>query len=668
MEDHISKLKSFSKMDLKSKQKVIADGRPTPQLKDLLQNDNQRVTRTFQKDWYSRVEWLCGCAVKQRLFCFPCLLFSPCAGVWTNQGYGDLKNIHRGISKHERSSIHIQNQIALKTFGSSTVDLALSEQRRLDISTHNAMVKENREVLKDLINAACFLAKQELAFGGEEAVRPSNRGNYVELLHAFAEKDERQDVKKDIGAASFVAVEVDETTCVTSRAQVSVVLRYVTLKEDVHEVKEVFLGLDDLSDDIATHVLGVLEKHNCVEKLVAQSYTYDGVTVMAPQMNGVQAKIRERVPEAMFSHNYAHKMNLVLMHSAECMPETRTFFKTVEGLGTFFSRSSKRAHLLDDVLQRRFARPAPTEWLLQTIIMHLADLRAVLFIISQTPDCWDIDTQMMAAGYDQWLSKTSTCFLIMAYQSIFIETDALFKVLQDKVMDTAYCCERILDTVAVIEGMRREFGVFYERYEQKCATLGLTDDENPQWVRDERAKMYFNILDNISVQMRASFDHFGELAFLGLVDCAKFGEMSKGFNDGKLQSLAKYARFFDLERLRSELVGLYGSQAVRNTCQSPGQLLDFLAQKDLVQTVPEATKLLQLALTILATAASSSSALKRLKLQSHIRTDQERLSSLAIIAMEAERVSKLKENKEDFYNKVTELFAEKDERLDFIYK
>ena len=79
-----------------------------------------------------------------------------------------MKNLPRSLDKHERSAAHIQNQISLKTFGTSRIDLALDEQRRLNISVHNAKVKENREILKDLINATCVLAKQELAFRGND--------------------------------------------------------------------------------------------------------------------------------------------------------------------------------------------------------------------------------------------------------------------------------------------------------------------------------------------------------------------------------------------------------------------------------------------------------------------------------------------------------------------
>ncbi|XP_076012541.1 zinc finger MYM-type protein 1 [Genypterus blacodes] len=713
MEDYIYKLQHFSKLDSQSKLEVINDGRRMPELKDLLQTTGQKITRSFQPEWYTRKDWLCGCETRNRLFCFPCLLFSTSGdNVWTTTGFSDLKNLQRSLSRHESSTSHIQSQIALKTFGSVRVDLALKE-RRLNISVHNAKVKENREILKDLINATCFLAKQELAFrGNDESTTSSNRSNFVELLHAFAEKDERlarhletsavfsglsnsiqenlieaisdvirNDIKKEIKAALFVAVEVAEAADGTNKAQISVILRYMAESEVSCELREAFLGFDDVSNDrrataTAEYILGVLEKYKCAEKLVA--LTYDGAAVIASDLKGVQAKIKEKMPGAIFTHCYAHKLNQLLTHSAKCMPQSRTFFKTVEGLGAFFSKSAKLTHLLEDVVKRHLPRAAPARWssnsrLLRTISMFQSDLRAVFHIMSENPDSWDIDTLMMATGYDRWLTQASTCFFIMAYKDIFSETGALLRVLQNKVMDIRFCCAQIQDTIGVVERQKQEFDSFYERFEQKCATLGLTDSvQSNQSVRDERKQMFHDVLDNVSVQLKARFDDFGELAFLGLVDCTKFEEMSKHFDDTKMKSLSKYARFFDFDRLKSDLIGLYSSQTVRNECKSPGQLLSFLAQKDLMKTVPEVTKLLQLVvLTVPATAASVErpfSALKRLKTYSQNQTDQGQLSSVAIISIETERLLKLKEDKEDFYNKVIEIFVQKDGRMDFIFK
>jgi len=128
----------------------------------------------------------------------------------------------------------------------------LNEQRRLNISVHNAKVREIRDILKDLIDVNCFPAKQQLAFcSNDESSISSNRGNYVELLHTLAAKDERlsrhleistvfsgfsiiiqNDIIaamgdmvrcdiKEISAAPFVAAEVDESTDVTKLRSLS---------------------------------------------------------------------------------------------------------------------------------------------------------------------------------------------------------------------------------------------------------------------------------------------------------------------------------------------------------------------------------------------------------------------------------------------------------------
>lgn len=702
----IQRLRKFSTFSFEQKKEVIRNGKPTPELKDLHQRKGQKIIRSFQTEWYSRKDWLCGCTTANKLFCFPCLLLSTSDSVWTKTGYDDLNNLPAATLKHEKSKSHIHNQFALKTFGHSRIDLALDEQRRLNVSMHNKKVEENRDILKSLIDATCFLAKQELAFrGNDESASSCNRGNYVELLNLMADKDEklaahlksstvfsglsnriqndlieavadlmRSDIKAEVNAAPFVAVEVDESTDITNKAQISVILRYVSNSE----VKEAFLGFDDVSDDrraaaISDYVLGALDKYSCVDKLVAQ--TYDGASVMASELNGVQAKIKEKVPEALFTHCYAHKLNLVLSQSAKSIAECKVFFKTVEGLASFFNKSTKRTHLLDEVVKRRIPRAAPTRWnsnsrLVQMISFYHSDLHEVFRIIMRNPDEWDGETLAMASGFDLWLSKPSTCFLLMAYNAIFNETDALFRVLQSKVMDIGFCRVRVSDTMKVLDRQREDFDRFYEHFEQRCMELNFSESETRRnQPREERRRIYFAILDNITMQMKTRFDALGELDFLGLVDSKRFVEMSSHFDDRKLESLSKYAKFFDLVRLKSDLVGLYSSQMTQD--KSPGQLLTFLVEHDLEQTVPEATKLLKLVLTIPATTASverSFSGLKRIKTYCRNRTEQGRLSSLALISIEKDRLSKLRAKKEEFHNAVIDIFVKKDRRMDFIFK
>ena len=187
-------------------------------------------------------------------------------------------------------------------------------------------------------------------------------------------------------------------------------------------------------------------------------------------------------------------------------------------------------------------------------------------------------------------------------------------------MDIAFCCAQIRDTIDYVKRLRQEFDNFYHRFEQKCATLHLTDTgdvQNFTSIKSKRKLTFYNVLDDVIVQLKSRFDNFSELSFLGVVDCSKFSKMAQDFDDTKLQSLSeKYAKFFDCVKLKSDLIGLYTSQTVTSECKTPSQLLGFLYQNDLIQIVPKAAKLLKLVLTIPATTTSverSFSALKRIK-------------------------------------------------------
>ena len=110
----------------------------------------------------------------------------------------------------------------------------------------------------------------------------------------------------------------------------------------------------------------------------------------------------------------------------------------------------------------------------------------------------------------------------MTYEEIFNETDTLFRVLQNKLMDIAFCCAQIRDMIDYVKRQRQEFNSFYHRFEQKCATLHLTDAGDMRQIKDKRKQTFYNILDDIIVQLKSKFENFNELFFLGLFDYSKF--------------------------------------------------------------------------------------------------------------------------------------------------
>ncbi|KAK1885167.1 Zinc finger MYM-type protein 1, partial [Dissostichus eleginoides] len=115
-----------------------------------------------------------------------CSLNNP----WATSGFIDLANLSRAIERHGKSKNHIDCAVKLKLFGRVRIDEALDLARTISTKKHNEQVKKNRDILRKLIIAALYLARQEQAFRGHnEAAGSSNRGNFVELVRAFAEFD-----------------------------------------------------------------------------------------------------------------------------------------------------------------------------------------------------------------------------------------------------------------------------------------------------------------------------------------------------------------------------------------------------------------------------------------------------------------------------------------------
>ena len=92
----------------------------------------------------------------------------------------------------------------------------------------------------------------------------------------------------------------------------------------------------------------------------------------------------------------------------------------------FFSKLTKRIHLLNEAVNRRLPRASSTRWssnsrLLQTISRYSSDLLTVFRVIGDGKDKWDNDSIIKSAECERWLSKTTTCFLITTYETILYD-------------------------------------------------------------------------------------------------------------------------------------------------------------------------------------------------------------------------------------------------------
>lgn len=162
---------------------------------------------------------------------------------------------------------------------------------------------------------------------------------------------------------------MDETKDLSKKEQFAVFLRYV------HSgvIKESALGafhMEDLSAySLSTFLVDKLTEFG-IDMQFCVGQCYDGASVMWGSVNGVQAKIKETVPHAVYTHCYAHRLNLVLVNTIRNIPELSEFFDVLQTLYTFIANSNTRhvmfvkvqKHLGQKVLQ--LERTSATRWLL----------------------------------------------------------------------------------------------------------------------------------------------------------------------------------------------------------------------------------------------------------------------------------------------------------------
>ncbi|XP_062541722.1 uncharacterized protein LOC134209723 [Armigeres subalbatus] len=295
-------------------EKLLISSTPVPQpklenLKSQFSRGGKVITRNFNVSAYD-TKWLSGSKVRNKRFCWPCLLFQnpedKC--VWIKEGFSDLNHLSAAIKIHSASKEHIANAMAHRTFGKIRIDEAMDHAREVSRRNHNLQVKKNRDGMKTLIDLICYLGSHGLSFRGHNETENSvNRGNYKDLCEFIATRDSSflefttnsqvfsgmsatiqnelievigsliEQISREVDEAEFVAVMVDETTDISRKSQLATTLRYC-LKNGT--TVERFVSLDDVSSNksavaLADEIVALLKKIQVpATKLVAQ--TYDG--------------------------------------------------------------------------------------------------------------------------------------------------------------------------------------------------------------------------------------------------------------------------------------------------------------------------------------------------------------------------------------------------------
>lgn len=103
--------------------------------------------------------------------------------ILVSNGSGDWKNINRTIETHEVLPDHLHSEISRSIF---TKNLRLDLKLTM-VNSANRQIADNRQVVKVIIDALIFTARQNIALRGHDESRTSNnKGNLLELVNLLA--------------------------------------------------------------------------------------------------------------------------------------------------------------------------------------------------------------------------------------------------------------------------------------------------------------------------------------------------------------------------------------------------------------------------------------------------------------------------------------------------
>ena len=170
-------------------------------------------------------------------------------------------------------------------------------------------------------------------------------------------------------------------------------------------------------------------------------HTYDNSANMSGKYNGMQAKLCDINPLALYVPCAAHSLHLIGVCAVESCVEATNFFSLVQKLFTFFSASTSRWGILVQYLEgekRVLKCLSDTQWSARAeatkALSGYDNIRAALLHIVQDPE-QRADTQQEANGLHIPLSYLDTVFMAVFWNIILERFNGvsmiwLFKVLK----------------------------------------------------------------------------------------------------------------------------------------------------------------------------------------------------------------------------------------------
>ncbi|XP_050147476.1 uncharacterized protein LOC126622803 [Malus sylvestris] len=582
---------------------------------------NRRFNAAFYTQYLSNGEkhdrdWLVYSNDVDKVFCFCCKLFKkgPLKGQLANDGYIDWTYLNVRLKEHENSFDHISNM-------TTWIDLRLRLQKNetIDKVVQDQIKKEKehwRELLRRLISIVKYLAKYTLAFrGNNDKLYQENNGNFMGLVQMMAESDpliknhlqrfQNNEIRyhylshtiqnelillisceikaaiiQKVKEAKYFAVILDCTPDFSHQEQMTLIIRCVDMNSTPVKVEEYFLQYLIVNN---TSREGLFEELQNVLKVLnldiddVRGQGYDNGSNMKGRHQGVQKRLLDINPRAMYTPCGCHSLNLTLCDMANSCGKAKDFFGTVQRIYSLFANSTKRWLILKENIKGLTLKSlSTTRWesrvaSVKAIQSQPLQIKKALLQLAESDN--DLVTRSAAkslATYD--IGNFEFLLGMTIWYDILADVNEVSKDLQSKDMLIDVAIEQVQGLIAYFEKYR-ETGFAEAMINAKKLAIEMEIDPVFPEKRQVRRKRHFDENEGESSQPteQSAEESFRVHYFLYIIDQA-IGSLKRRFEEYQAYDDI-FGFLFTSERLNS-----MDNNKLKDSCD---RLQNFLKKDEL---------------------------------------------------------------------------------------
>ena len=177
-------------------------------------------------------------------------------------------------------------------------------------------------------------------------------------------KDPTSLLLSNISQCKYFSILADEKIDVSQTEQLSLSVRFIK-DTKVHE--EFFVLCSGFFNNRQRSC--IYDSHPTISTWALEHMRgqgYDGASNMSGKYRGVQARVKELYPLAMYTHCCNHVINLVISTSSQ-LPVVRNAMATISDICVFLSRSAQRMSIFQDKFEREVSGSASSQQKLKPI-------------------------------------------------------------------------------------------------------------------------------------------------------------------------------------------------------------------------------------------------------------------------------------------------------------